>query len=109
MVAGGEARGVQLLMARCDYCQRSITWALTEANGKRMPIDTVPVENPQDGNLVIVESREVKRRGRTDRVPVVRVVGPLELPGQRRYVSHFATCPNKAAIAARRASRQVRR
>ncbi len=95
-------------MARCDYCARPIVWALTEAKGKRMPIDPVPVENPQDGNLVIVESRAVKRRGRTDRVPVVAVVGPLEAPDQRRYVSHFATCPNKAAIEARRASKRQR-
>lgn len=73
-----------------------------------MPIDPTPVESPQDGNLIIVEHRRVKRRGVVEQVPVVAVVGPLEAPDQRRYVSHFATCPNRAAIDARRAAKRAR-
>jgi hypothetical protein len=85
-----------------------VRWAITEANGKRMPIDPEPVD-VHDGNLIIVEHRKQTRRGRVQQVPVVAVVGPLEAPGVRRYVSHFATCPNKEAIAARRATRGSRR
>lgn len=95
-------------MAVCDYCQRPVRWVLTEAKGKRTPIDPEPVD-VHTGNLIIVDYRETRRRGQKVRTPVVAVVGPLEAPEQRRYISHFATCENKEAIAARRANGASRR
>jgi hypothetical protein len=71
-----------------------------------MPIDPEPAEN---GNLIIVDHVEQydRRRGK-ENVPVVSVVKAYDPTPQRRYISHFATCPNKAAIERRRASKRRR-
>jgi hypothetical protein len=61
----------------------------SEATGKSMPLDAVPVEG---GNVLLVTVEDETR---------ARVLGPLERmavvgPGEALYVSHFSTCPNAA-------------
>jgi hypothetical protein len=77
-------------MSVCQSCGASVTWVLTEATGKRMPLDPEPVDN---GNLQIVASRSggpvVRYVGQTPKGYVAAKDGP-------RYVSHFVTCPNAA-------------
>ena len=61
-------------------------WVVTEA-GKKMPIDTRP---SSDGNIIF--------DGPTpDHVRVLKKVdqGDLYLQGKQKFVSHFATCPNR--------------
>lgn len=64
----------------CRSCGKRITWVKT-ASGKAMPIDEEPVEN---GNLVI------------DNGVAVHVPPGSKQEGELLYVSHFATCKNKA-------------
>lgn len=77
-------------MPACRSCGAPIFWAVND-KGKREPIDADPRE---DGNIAIVGKEE----GGGD--PVVRHLKKGEgdtLPGlalPRRFVSHFATCPN---------------
>ena len=73
-------------MAKCKSCKAAIEWAITEANGKRIPVDKMPV---RDGNLV--------KTGAT--IGGLKEVHALmlgeEVPrGTPRYTAHFATCPN---------------
>lgn len=84
----------------CRSCGAPIRWAVSEASGKRIPLDLEPSDT---GN--IVETGRTHPTG----VPMIRylkksqqpmmanllalaVAGP-ELPAPR-YVTHFATCPN---------------
>lgn len=71
-------------IAQCRSCRRPITWAITR-NGKRMPMDAVPVDDG-DWRIELVDG---ERR-------IVRIVpgGPELDPGVERYSSHFVTCPN---------------
>jgi hypothetical protein len=69
----------------CRSCGRPIRWARSEANGKSLPLDPEP---KLGGNLVEIGT-VVGKYGQD--VPVVRVVEPIE--DVRRFVSHFATCP----------------
>ena len=70
----------------CRSCQSPIRWCITEANGKRMPVDPDPVH---DGNVWIVRYEQgtpiigVALHG--DGVPANEPI---------RYVSHFVTCPS---------------
>lgn len=71
----------------CRSCRAPVRWCITAANGKRMPIDPVPVP---DGN-VWVDHIE----GGT---PIVMVAlhhdaVPRNVP--LTYVSHFVTCPDR--------------
>jgi hypothetical protein len=69
-------------MARCRSCGAPILWAVTEASGKRIPLDAEEdgaAKEVPDGNLLIVDTRAG--------TPVVRVTAV----GQ--HLSHFATCP----------------
>jgi hypothetical protein len=63
----------------CRSCNEPIIWVVTE-QGKRMPLDVEPTET---GTVALREQtpgvgRVVSRNGR--------------YPGQKLYVSHFATC-----------------
>ncbi len=64
--------------ATCKSCGEPIIWVITE-EGKRMPLDAEPTEL---GTVAVREhdgaARVVSRNGR--------------YPGQKLYVSHFATC-----------------
>lgn len=55
----------------CRLCGAAIFWAVTPA-GKRMPLDVAP---SADGNVVLVNG-----------------VAHVNVPGNPRYVPHFATC-----------------
>ncbi len=63
----------------CKSCGKPIFWAIFEKTDKKTPLDWQPVEF---GNLVFVAPG------------IVRVVRDSEVVTTRRYVSHFATCPN---------------
>ena len=67
----------------CSSCGAKILWALTE-KGARIPVDPDP---RLDGNLLLYR--------RPDGSLLARYLsGESAPPGQRRYVSHFVTCPN---------------
>jgi hypothetical protein len=75
--------------ANCRSCGAIIVWTETEG-GKRAPVDELPVTN---GNIRL-EQRE-------DDVPLAVYVGPPD-PDQpsilwedARFISHFATCPQR--------------
>lgn len=72
-------------MASCASCQAPITWAVSDATGKRIPLDRAAVP---DGNVVIT--------GTKDGSPVAHVLGKGEDAAAfgDRYRSHFATCPD---------------
>ncbi len=78
---------------RCRACDAPMLWALTDA-GKKMPLDPRPRE---DGNVAFVgrlgsiavfgkaaKARMVEARARNGEDPI------------EWYVSHFATCPERA-------------
>jgi hypothetical protein len=73
---------------RCRSCKKPIIWAVT-TKGRRMPLDPEPVEN---GNLIL--------RHRMSGLPTALYLthgADVELqPDEKRYVSHFATCPYAA-------------
>lgn len=74
------------MTARCRSCQAEIVWAETE-RGKRMPVDAAP--NPRNGSIVL--------RERAGEAPLAIAGVPDEaFPGEPRYTSHFATCPEAA-------------
>lgn len=72
-------------MNSCSSCHAPIIWAKTQ-KGKPMPLDAEPSEK---GNIVL-----------TDGVAVYLTKEALAhvppAPGERRYVSHFATCVDAA-------------
>lgn len=63
----------------CSSCQAEITWAKT-VNGRPCPLDRQPTP---EGNVVL-----------QDGIAYVLRQGETPPDGTRRYVSHFATCPN---------------
>jgi hypothetical protein len=66
----------------CRSCGARIVWTVTE-RGRRMPIDPVP--NPA-GNIILRE-----RAAGLEPVAVYTSAPPAE--GEKRFTSHFATCP----------------
>jgi hypothetical protein len=85
--------------AECRSCGAPIRWAVSQASGKRIPLDVEPVD---DGN--IVETGRTHTSGapmvrylkKSDRpiFPSLALVVGGEQPVDARYVTHFATCPN---------------
>lgn len=71
---------MSLESAACRSCGAAVVWAVTDA-GKRMPIDPEPVVV---GNLIL-DQRDGQYR--------VRSAPPVATPLPKRWVSHFATCP----------------
>ncbi|MGH3834158.1 MAG: hypothetical protein ACRDSF_00420 [Pseudonocardiaceae bacterium] len=68
-----------LSKASCKSCGDVILWAVT-FEGKRMPLDVEPTE-----------LGTVSLSGHTP--PIARVVSKIgRYPGQKLYVSHFASC-----------------
>lgn len=78
----------------CKECHRPIRWCLS-SNGKRMPIDPVPVP---DGNVIIDGSLRDERTGQE--YPRALVLGKADQPKDdvERFVAHFATCPNRRKL-----------
>ena len=73
-------------MAQCSTCNASIIWVVT-ASGAKMPIDTLPRE---DGNIIF--------DGPTpDHVRVLKKTeqGDLFYADKQRFLSHYATCPDR--------------
>lgn len=83
-------------MNTCTACHADIIWAVTQ-NGKSIPVNPEPVDN---GNIELKEA--IIRRGdgslaRTVQEAIVhgkKESGGIDLFDQKRYVSHWATCPN---------------
>ena len=75
----------------CRSCYSDVIWTITE-RGERMPVNIDPEPN---GNLILSN-----RAGRTNAPSAIYVGKPDpealfdEYEGQR-YISHFATCPQK--------------
>jgi hypothetical protein len=67
---------------RSARCEAPIIWTVT-ARGKRMPVDADPVVAPRGFRLDEVDGGDVL---------ATFVVAPA--PGERLYVSHYATCPD---------------
>jgi len=65
-------------MSTCRTCGATIVWSRTE-NNKNIPLNPEPVE----GGNIILECNGA----------LARVVKP---DGARRYISHYATCPQAA-------------
>ncbi len=74
-------------MSRCRSCNADIVWAVTDKNGKPIPLDPDPVS---DGNVIKV-GRQATKHGMSD---VVHVLRRFEEPPANTdlYVSHWATC-----------------
>lgn len=73
-------------MAKCSSCHQEIRWAVTEATGRRMPLDPELVPN---GNVLIVD-----RMTDGHETPIVRVLKKGDpAPEGGAYVSHFSSCP----------------
>ena len=72
-------------MSACRSCGAPIIWVETERE-RKMPIDRMPTE---DGNVEII--------GMKAGVQIVKVHRNANTPAlfaERRYTSHFVTCPN---------------
>ena len=67
--------------ANCRSCGAKIVWAITE-NGKRAPFDAEPID--MRGTFALVPFADPER------------LEAQSASGDRRYRSHFATCPNAA-------------
>lgn len=84
----------------CRSCNAPIRWAVSEASGKRIPLDPEPSE---DGNIVetgrthptgVAMVRYLKKSQQPAMANLLALAtGGPELPAPR-YVTHFATCPN---------------
>ena len=70
-------------MAACKSCGASITWTITKATGKNMPVDAEPSVR---GNLV-VEFRNGGYESRFATDEDRQLARPM-------HTSHFATCPD---------------
>ena len=71
----------------CRGCRAPITWAVTQAKGRRIPLNLEPAD---DGNLLMTGAIDAKTGA-----PIVRAIARDEVvaPARARYLSHFATCP----------------
>jgi len=65
-------------MSQCRGCGAQIIWAITEKNGKKVPLDAKPERR------YIVQSRLSSTDSR-EQTPLVRIL--------ETYMPHFATCP----------------
>lgn len=70
---------------RTPECRRYFRWATTDA-GHPLPLDPDPTP---DGTFVFVD-------GRAHKLTPAEQAEPLR-PGERRYTTHFATCPGSKA------------
>lgn len=66
---------------RCRSCGAPVLWRAHETTNRLAPIDAAPTER---GNLVLLE---------LDRYGYATAVALVE--GVPRYVSHYATCPQR--------------
>jgi hypothetical protein len=71
-------------VSNCRSCRAPVTWVLT-VNGRKMPLDPKPTD---DGNVAVRRDERGDMRGHVLRE------GEEPKAGERRFTSHFATCPN---------------
>jgi hypothetical protein len=69
----------------CRSCRAAVTWARTEA-GRRIPLDAEPVEPASSGTAFVL--RDV-----ADATPLALAAPADAFPGEPRYRTHFASCP----------------
>lgn len=69
----------------CRSCKAQIYWVITEPGGKKMPIDAEP---DPTGSFVVT------KRGDVLVAQHVKRVDPELLATMKRYMSHWATCPD---------------
>jgi hypothetical protein len=85
-----EERRLSARVGACRSCAAPVYWGVTSSTGKRMPVDAQPRDN---GNIVLDFD--------ADPILITYVGKPtaqLSLEEtQDRYVSHFATCPDRIA------------
>ena len=76
-------------MANCRSCGAEITWAKT-SKGRDMPL-----QEDASGEYVIVPPRNVSDPSRAVRItdPEFKVQIEEQLRQGRRFISHFAACP----------------
>lgn len=90
-------------MSRCRSCDAPVWWVRTVA-GKNTPVDAEDLGGVE-ALLVNVDGARLRDTGerapdgRAGTMPVVEALGDLELSvppanGERRYRSHFVTCPD---------------
>lgn len=76
------------MLDRCRSCRAPIIWLTIRPGGRRMPIDADPIA---DGNIIADLAQAVG---------IVIPAGALtfldDTPGEARYRSHFASCPQAA-------------
>lgn len=77
-------RPLQPRQAKCRSCGAPVFWVSIPKTGKRMPLNAAPSDN---GTLVLIDADNA----------VVLSQDELAATTDRRYVSHFATCPHSVA------------
>lgn len=85
-IAETERKKPPMRKDTCASCKAAIFWAITEANGKPIPIDYAPVAS---GNVVIIAPDDPRQ-------PLVASMDIRRRQNGPRYVAHFATCPDAA-------------
>lgn len=84
----------------CRSCHAAMRWART-TKGKNIPLDREP--NVQRGNVLLVgEGHEERAHVFGDPEKAVAAALELGTDPNARYLSHFATCPNRTKHRRRR-------
>lgn len=78
-------------VCRAATCRRPLLWALTAANGRRIPLDPDP---GVAGNIRLT--------GKTAFVLGGDDLAAAHAAGEMLYTSHFATCPGRQGRRGRR-------
>jgi hypothetical protein len=90
-------------VSACDRCGATVWWAVTQASGKRIPVDPWPCD---DGNLRVCGAAggsavvEVLRRDLVDAPPLPGFEFAM-LDDRPLYKPHHATCPALTATSRR--------
>ena len=69
------------LLAKCRSCKKPIFWVVTE-QGNKMPVDS---QSTADGNIIFI-----------NRLAHVLRKDEVVPEGEKRWISHYATCPQAA-------------
>jgi hypothetical protein len=78
-------------LCRSENCRAAIFWALTPSS-TMMPIDI----EPTDDGLVVIHPDDLRSASGDPIIRRIEQPGAMALdePGEERYTSHFATCPD---------------
>ncbi len=84
-------------LSRCRSCEAAIIWTIT-TNGKRMPVDADPVASVRGFRIDETLLDEAQMGFNDDDLKpgkdVLAIYVMDAAPGERLYLSHFATCPD---------------